>query len=173
MSFVGTLVAAFIRPSDMPSQLVSMDDLASAKVNEANAVHLYSRNGWINSRIEELSSLGHIARLPTRQQPASAFDSQSLRELKADLDAFLRILPQKPSLLSEGARELAEEEEVERCVRLAPVSLQAAFAALNAARSRDEEAEGLETLVCLLWCLLRMAEHAGAHGLNLLVISSQ
>jgi hypothetical protein len=173
VSFVGTLVAAFISPADMPSQMMSIDDLASVEVDEANAVYLFSRNGWINSRIEELSSLGHIARLPTRQLPASVFDSQRLSELKADLDAFLRNLPQQPGLLSEGARELAEEEEVARCIQLAPGSLQAAFAALNAARSRDAEAEGLETLVCLLWCLLRMAEHAGAHGLNLIIIGSE
>ncbi|MGD9637149.1 MAG: hypothetical protein AB7P21_17435 [Lautropia sp.] len=173
MSFVGTLVAAFIRPADMPPRLDSIDDLASVELDEANAVYLFSRNGWVNDRIEELSSLGHLPRLPTRRLPASVFDSRSLSELKADLDAFLKNLPREPGLLSEAARELAEEEDVARCAQLAPATLQAAFAALNAARSRDEEAEGLETLVCLLWCLLRMAEHAEAHELTLIVIRSQ
>lgn len=173
MSYVGSLVAALVRAADMPPRLESFDDLGSVAIDDANAVLLVSRNGWLNHRIEELAVLGHIARLPTQQLPASVLDSQSLHEFRSELQAFLTKLPQDSGLLPEGAREMAEDAEIARCVELAPVSLQAAFAALDAARSRDEEAEGLETLVCLLWCLLRMAEHAEAHGLNLICVRSQ
>jgi hypothetical protein len=152
---------------------LSFDDLATVNLDEATTIYTFSRNGWINNRFEELSDLGHIRLLPTSRSPAAVFDSKNLCTLRTDLMTFFELLPREQRVLPEVALEQADEAEMVRCIELAPASLESAIASLNAARSRDVEAEGLETLICLLWCLLHLAEHAEANGLHIICVRSQ
>ncbi len=154
-------------------RLTSIDDLKTVKIDETTAVLAFSRNGWINNRIEELAHLEHIDLLPTSQAPVAVADTGSLGKLIADLKGFLERLPRDPRSLPESAREHADPAELQRSIDLAPSSLQAALSAFNVAASRDQEGENLETLVCLLWCQLRLAEHAKANGLHLICVRSQ
>lgn len=154
-------------------KLTSIDDLKTVTIDETTAVLVFSRNGWINNRIEELAHLEHIDLLPTSQALATVADTGSLGTLIADLKAFLERLSRDPRRLPESAREHADPAELQRCIDLAPSSLHAALSAFNAATSRDEDGETLETLVCLLWCQLRLAEHAKANGLDLICVRSQ
>ena len=110
--------------------------------------------------------------LPTRQARAMAADAASLGRLVAGLKAFLLRLRSDPLVLPYGARELAEDAELERCMGIAPESLEEACSALRSARAGDEECENLETLVCVLWCLLHLAEYAIAHDLCLICVRS-
>ncbi|MBY0400063.1 hypothetical protein K2X89_07190 [Myxococcota bacterium] len=173
VSFVGSLVAVCIQPSELPTRLTSIDDLKTVTIDKTTAVLAFSRNGWINNRIEELAHLEHIDLLPTSQALAAVADTGTLGNLIADLKGFLERLPQDPRGLPESAREHADQAELQRSIELSPSSLQAALSAFTAATSRDEEGENLETLVCLLWCLLRLAEHAKANGLYLICVRSQ
>ena len=68
MSFVGSMVIACIQPSETPMRLTSIDDLKTVTIDETTAVLVFSRNGWINNRIEELAHLEHIDLLPTSQR---------------------------------------------------------------------------------------------------------
>ena len=172
VSYLGSLVIACIHPTPLPPRLRSFDDLAAVDIDEQTAVYVGSRNGWINNRVEELVECGHIVRLPTSQSPAVVVSAEDLRSLTADLASYLERLPREPDLLPEGAREQAQTEDA-RCLTMAPTSLDAAVTALHAATARDEDAEGLETLVCLLWCVRRLAEHAAVNGLHLVCVRSQ
>lgn len=173
MSHIGSWITACIHPSEVPSRMQSLDDVGPLGFEEGKAVYVFSRNGWINNCVDELSVLGHLGSLPTRLSPAAVFDSTGLKALQVEIGAFLERLPTEPALLPELAREQADEAEMARCLQIAPATLDSAMAALGDAKSRDEESDGLETLLCLLWCVLRLAEHAGATGLNLICVRSQ
>lgn len=173
MAFVGYIVTACIEPSQLQKKLTSIDDLKTVKLDDTTSVLAFSRNGWLNNQIEEIARREPIALLPTSQSPTVVADTGGLGTLIADLKGFMQRLPQDPQLLPESARELADPAELQRSIDLAPASLQAAISAFNAATSRDEEGESLETLVCLLWCQLHLAEHAQANGLHLICVRSQ
>lgn len=173
MSFIGTLVTTCLRPSEVPPRLASLDDVASIKFDEAITAYTFSRNGWLNNCLEELASLGHVAPLPTGQSPAVVLQSGDLHRFTTDLKAYLGRVSREPRLLPAVALEQSSEAELSRSSGLAPASLQAALDALADAKSRDEEAEGVETLVCQLWCQLRLAEHAAANNLVYICVRSQ
>ena len=128
-------------------RLTSIDDLKTVTIDETTAVLVFSRNGWINNRIEEIAHLEHIDLLPTSQALATVANTGSLGTLIADLKGFLERLSRDPRRLPESTRENADPAELRRCLDLAPSSLQAALLAFNAATSRDQEGENLETLV--------------------------
>ena len=127
-----------------------MQDIASLKLDAATSVCMFSRNGWLNNCLEELASQGHIKQLPTIQSPAVVLDSRGLGAFIGDIKTFLERLAREPRLLPDSVLEQADEAELSRTIRLAPASLEAALSSLAAAKSRDEEAESFETLVCHL-----------------------
>jgi hypothetical protein len=150
-----------------------MQDIASLKLEAATSVCMFSRNGWLNNCLEELASHGHIKQLPTIQSPAVVLDSRGLGAFIGDIKTFLERLAREPRLLPGSVLEQADEAELSRTIGLAPASLEAALSSLAAAKSRDEEAESVETLVCHLWFQLRLAEHAAANNLTLISVRSQ
>ncbi|MBL8348518.1 MAG: hypothetical protein JNN03_24035 [Rubrivivax sp.] len=153
--------------------MASTDDLGAIQLDEGTSVLAFTRNGWLNHRVEEIAQLHKIALLPTSEAPAVACDGASLDGLIADLAGFLARVRRDAHHLPPGAREEAEEDEVRSAAALAPASLEAAIAAFKAAAARDEDGERLETLLCLLWCQLRLAEHARANGLRYLCVRSR
>ncbi len=173
MSYVGLVVAACLPPSVDLARVASTDDLGAIQLDESTSVMAFTRNGWLNHRVEEIAQAHRIAGLPTGEALAVACDGALLDRLIADLGGFLAGLRHDPSRLPVEAREQAEEDEVQGAVALAPASLEAAIAAFKAAAARDEDGERLETLLCLLWCQLRLAEHAKANGLRYLCIRSR
>lgn len=164
MSFVGVMVTASVPPTALPASLRSLDDLGPVPLDEAHSVMVFSRNGWIGARIGELAQLEGIRHLPTEDALAKVADAAGLDELIARLAGLLEGAARDPLRLPEGARELADDAELRRAVALAPPSLQDALATFRDATARDADAENLETLMALLWCQLRLAEHARANG---------
>lgn len=164
MSFVGVMVTASVPSTALPASLRSLDDLGPVPLEDAHSVMVFSRNGWIGARIGELAQLEGIRHLPTGDALAKVADAAGLDELIARLTGLLEGAARDPLRLPEGARELADDAELRRAVALAPPSLQDALAAFRDATARDADAENLETLMALLWCQLRLAEHARANG---------
>lgn len=173
MSFIGTLVATCLSPAELPPRLTSLDDVASLRFDEETTAYTFSRNGWLNNCLEELASLGHVQPLPTGQSPAVVLQSGELHRFIAGMKTYLDRVSREPRLLPAIALELANDADLERCRGLSPASLRAALDASADAKSRDEEAEGVETLVCQLWCQLRLAEHAAANGLAYICVRSR
>ena len=166
MSFVGFHVSACLPSSQDLSGVRSADDLGSIELDESTSVVVMSRNDWLNNRLEEVARLHGISSLPTKEQPVVVTSGPSLDIRVAELRGFLQGLPQDWKRLPREAWEHAEEAELARSLAMMPATLQAAILAVRAASVRDEEGEDLETLLCLLWCQLRLAEHASAAGLQ-------
>lgn len=164
MSFVGVMVTASVPPSALPASLRSLDDLGPVPLDEAHSVMVFSRNGWIGARIGELAQREGIRHLPTDEAPARVADAAGLDELIVSLTGLLEGAARNPLRLPEGARDLADDAELRRAIALAPASLQEALAAFRDATARDADAESLETLMALLWCQRRLAEHARENG---------
>jgi len=173
MSYVGLVVAACLPTSVDLAHVASADDLGAVQLDERTSVLAFTRNGWLNHRLEEIAQVHRIAGLPTSEARAVACVGASLDRLVADLGGFLASLRHDPNQLPMEARGQAEPDEVQSAIALAPASLESAIAAFKAAAARDEEGERLETLLCLMWCQLRLAEHAKAHGLRYLCVRSE
>ena len=172
MSFVGLVVTACPPSSADLSRVSSIDDLQGIPLDEATSVMAFTRNGWLNNRLEEIARIHHLALLPTGESPAVTGFDATLDRFIDGLGGFLQSLRHDPGQLPAGARELADDDEVRHAIALAPASLDAAIAAFKAATARDEDGEQLETLLSLLWCQLRLAEHAQAQGLRYLCVRS-
>jgi hypothetical protein len=173
MSYVGLVVAACLPTSVDLAHVASTDDLGAIQLDERTSVLAFTRNGWLNHRLEEIAQAHRIGGLPTSEACAVACVGASLDRVVADLGGVLSSLRHDTSQLPVEAREQAEPDEVQSAVALAPASLEAAIAAFKAAAARDEDGERLETLLCLLWCQLRLAEHARANGLRYLCVRSR
>lgn len=148
------------------SNLKSADNLGSIQLDEAASIVALSRNDWLNNRLEAIAQHHRISLLPTQERPAIVSAGLSLDSHAAELRSYLQRLQQGREWLPTEARELADEAELQRSLAMRPATLQAALLAFKAATVRDEEGETLETLLCLLWCQLHLAEHARAAGLQ-------
>lgn len=173
MSFVGFHVSACLPSTLDLSHLKSADDLGSIQLDEAASLIAFSRNDWLNNQLEAIAQRHRISLLPTQERPAVVSAGRSLDSHAAELRSLLQRLLQDRELLPAEARELADEAELQRSLAMRPATLQAALLAFKAATARDEEGEALETLLCLLWCQLHLAEHASAAGLQYLSVRSR
>jgi hypothetical protein len=173
MSFVGFLVAACLPPSVDLSGLKSTDDLGSIQLDEEASVIAFSRNDWLNNRLDEIAQLHCPVSLPTKEVPIVASSGSSLGLIITELRDFLHRLKHERMLLSVEALEQAEEPEVRGALEMVPSTLQAAMLAFKAATARDEDGERLETLLCLMWRQLRLAEQARTTGYQYISVRSQ
>jgi hypothetical protein len=173
MSYVGLVVTACLPPSVDLARVASTDDLGAIQLDKGTSVLAFTRNGWLNHRMQEIARVHRLASLPTSETPVAACDGASLDGLIADLAGFLERVRHDADHLPSGTRADSEEDEVQSAAALAPASLEAAIAAFKAAAARDEDGERLEALLCLMWCQLRLAEHARANGLRYLCVRSR
>lgn len=166
MSFVGFHVSACLPSALDLSHLKSADDLGSIQLDEAASIIAFSRNDWLNNRLEAIAQHHGISLLPTQARPAVVSAGLSLDSHVTELRSYLLGLQHDRELLPREAREQADEGELQWSLAMRPATLQAALLGFKAATTRDEEGEALETLLCLLWCQLHLAEHARATGLQ-------
>ncbi len=117
MSFVGLVVAACLPTSVDLARVASTDDLGAIQLGEGTSVLAFTRNGWLNHRLEEIAQVHRIARLPTSEARAVACVGASLDRLVADLGGFLASLRHDPNQWPMEAREQAEPDDVQSAVR--------------------------------------------------------
>lgn len=172
MSSIGFCVAAAIPGSVDLSSVRSHHDLGPVQLDESTSVIAFSRNDWLNNRIEDIAASLGTTSLTTSRSPVLVASGPALTTIAEELHDVLLGARRSEPRLPATVLEMADPGELEEAQALAPATYQEALRLYKAATERDEEGERLITLFCLLWCHLKLAEFASSSGLQYLSVRS-
>lgn len=172
MSSIGFCVAAAIPGSVNLSSLRSHHDLGPVHLDESTSVIAFSRNDWLNNRIQDIAAFYGTTSLTTSGSPVLVASGPALQMVTKELHEVLLGVRQSEPQLPATVLELADRGELEQAQAIAPATHPEALRLYNEAARRDEDGEGLMTLFCLLWCHLRIAEFASSSGLQYVSVRS-
>ncbi len=165
MSFVGVITSMCVPSAYAPESLTSFEEIASVHCDQNTFLHASSRNGWLNQCLSELAQTYGLSAFPSKAKPLLNLGAESLSKPITELRALLELFAADPLKIPEYARWQATAEAL-ACVALpAPQSFLEARAAFEEANA-DGEGQDLPELLALLWCQLRLMEHARDNRLN-------
>jgi len=168
VSYIGVIASTCLDVGVLPAEFTRIEQLEGIPQDPRTSVVACSRNGWLNNRIREIVEATGVSCLPIQGRAPVVLHGAPLIRAASELHQVLNDHRGDPTLLSDGATDYLSSEEIRAILDVVPGSLAMAIERFSAVDARHEDGEHLELLFALLWCQLRLIEHARDHHLYFL-----